>query len=138
MVEIQQCDHYFKLKLRCAAGRAVLETIKADGLQENSKLVGDAFKAAVLRLQKKYPMIGDVRAQGLLLGIDIVKDPKTKEPDTKTALDIFDEMRDNGVVLGKSGREGNVLRILPPMCVNLEDVKFTEQVFDYVLAKHQK
>jgi alanine-glyoxylate transaminase/(R)-3-amino-2-methylpropionate-pyruvate transaminase len=118
----------------CAAGRAVLKTIKEEKLQENSKIVGDAFLQSCLRLQKKYPIIGDVRAQGLMLGLDIVKDPKSKEPDTVKALDIFEEMRDNGVVLGKSGRAGNVLRILPPMCVNLQDVKFTEQVFDYVLG----
>jgi len=73
---------------------------------------------------------------GLMLGMDIVKDPETKEPDTVKALDIFEECRDMGVIFGKSGRAGNVLRILPPMCVNLEDVKFAEQVFDYVLGKH--
>jgi len=73
---------------------------------------------------------------GLMLGMDIVKSQETKEPDTAKALDIFEECRDNGVIFGKSGREGNVLRILPPMCVTLEDVKFAEQVFDYVLSKH--
>jgi alanine-glyoxylate transaminase/(R)-3-amino-2-methylpropionate-pyruvate transaminase len=121
----------------CAAGRAVLATLKEDKLQENSKKVGAAFADMLKRLQKKFPIIGDVRYQGLMLGIDIVKDPKTKEPDTKKALDIFEEMRDNGVVLGKSGREGNVLRILPPMCVNLDDQKFAEQVFDHVLTKYK-
>jgi alanine-glyoxylate transaminase / (R)-3-amino-2-methylpropionate-pyruvate transaminase len=100
----------------CAAGREVLKVLKDEKLQENSVKIGGEFADACKRLQKKFPhMIGDVRYHGLMLGIDFVKDPKTKEPDSKKALDIFEEMRDNGVVLGKAGRAGNVLRILPPV-----------------------
>jgi len=121
----------------CTAALAVLKVIKEEKLQENSKKIGEAFAKSMLKLKEKYWFIGDVRHQGLMLGMDIVKNPETREPDKAKALDIFEEMRDNGVIFGKSGKEGNVLRILPPMCVNLEDVKFTEQVFDYVLEKYK-
>jgi len=122
----------------CAGAYEVLKVIKDEKLQENSLKVGREFYQSMKGLQKKYWIIGDVRQmdEGLMLGMDIVKSPETKEPDTKKALDIFEECRDNGVIFGKSGRAGNVLRILPPMCVTLEDVKFAEQVFDHVLSKH--
>jgi len=119
-----------------AGAAEVLRVIKDEKLQENALKVGTAFFESMKRLQKRHWIIGDVREMGLMLGMDIVKSRETKEPDTQKALDIFEECRDNGVIFGKSGRAGNVLRILPPMCVTLEDVKFTEQVFDYVLAKY--
>jgi len=121
-----------------AAAREVLKVTQEEGLQANAKLVGKAFADMLLRLQKKYWFIGDVRYQGLMLGFDIVKNPETKEADKDKAMDIFEEVRENGVVLGKSGRAGNVLRIMPPMCVTLDDVRFTEGVFDMVFAKHTK
>jgi len=121
-----------------AGAYEVLRVIKDEKLQENSLKVGKAFYESMKRLQKKYWIIGDVRQMdsGLMLGMDIIKNPETKEPDTTKALDIFEECRNNGVIFGKSGRAGNVLRILPPMCVTLDDVKFAEQVFDHVLGKY--
>lgn len=120
-----------------AAAREVLKVIDEEKLQENSKAVGRSFAEMLLRLQKKYWFIGDVRYQGLMLGFDIVKNPETKEPDKDKAMDIFEETRDAGVVLGKAGRGGNVLRIMPPMCVTQDDVRFAGEVFDMVFAKHK-
>jgi len=120
----------------CAGAFEVLKVIQEEKLQENALKIGNLFLESMKRLQKKHWIIGDVRSMGLMLGMDIIKNKETKEPDTAKALDIFEECRDLGVIFGRSGRAGNVLRILPPMCVNEQDVKFAEQVFDYVLGKH--
>lgn len=120
-----------------AAAREVLKVVEEEKLQENAKAVGKSFADMLLRLQKKYWFIGDVRYQGLMLGFDIVKNPETKEPDKDKAMDIFEETREAGVVLGKAGRGGNVLRIMPPMCVTQDDVRFAGEVFDMVFAKHK-
>jgi len=119
-----------------AAAREVLRVIQDEKLQENAKITGKAFADALLRLQKKFWFVGDVRYQGLMLGFDVVKSVESKIPDKDKAMDIFEDLRENGVVMGKAGRGGNVLRIMPPMCVNLEDVKFFEQVAEMVFTKY--
>ena len=120
----------------CAAGLAVLETIKKENIQERTHKVGNVFKESLLNVQKKYPnVIGDIRGQGLMYGVDIVKDPETKEPNSELAVDVFELMKDNGVIMGLGSLHKNTLRVMPPMCVNEKDAKFMEEVFLYSLEK---
>jgi alanine-glyoxylate transaminase/(R)-3-amino-2-methylpropionate-pyruvate transaminase len=115
--------------------REVLAVIDDEKIQQNALHVGGAFKKELQRLQQKYPIVGDVRGFGLMMGIEIVKDKKTKEPGTELAIEAFEKIRDEGVIMGKGGMYGNVLRVMPPMCVNMDDVKFTADVLDYVLEQ---
>ena len=107
----------------CAAGRAVLEVIKTNQVQQNAKIVGRALYNRLLDLKHKYRAIGDVRGKGLMLAIEMVKDKKTKEPDRETTAAIFEKCRDFGLILSKSGPTQSVLRMVPPMCLNLDDVE---------------
>ena len=111
----------------CAAGRAVLQVIKEDRVQENAKIVGAALLAKLRVLKEKHTAIGDVRGRGLMLAIEMVKDRKTKEPDAKTTSAVFEACRDSGLILSKSGAFQSCLRMVPPMCLSLEDV---DQVSD--------
>ena len=70
-----------------------------------------------------------------MYGIDIVKDSETKEPDGELALNVFELMKDNGVIMGLGSLHKNTLRVMPPMCVNEKDAKFMEDVFLYSLEK---
>ncbi|MEZ5924078.1 MAG: aspartate aminotransferase family protein [Hyphomicrobiaceae bacterium] len=106
----------------CAAGRAVLEVIDEEGLQENAKLVGTRLKAVLLRLHQRHEVIGDVRGRGLMLAIEIVKDRKSKLPGTEIAADIFERTREHGLVVSKSGADRNMLRMVPPLCLSEADV----------------
>src|SRR5882757_8621076 len=117
-----------------AAGMAVLDVIEEDGLQENSRVVGAYFKAGLEKLAKSHKLIGDVRGMGLMLGVELVRDRKTKEPAKKEALAVLEAAREMGVLVGKGGLDGNVLRIKPPMCITAEDADFTLDVLDRALT----
>lgn len=109
--------------MSCAAGRAVLQVIHEEKLQENSRIVGAALLERLLDLQTRHDCIGDVRGRGLLLAIEMVKDRKTKEPDAVIAAEVFENCREAGLILSKSGPNQSVLRMVPPMCLSLHDVE---------------
>lgn len=113
-----------------AAGLAVLDVIDEDGLQENSRVLGKRMKDGLKSLMNTHALIGDVRGMGLMLGVELVRDRNTKEPAKKEALAVLEAAREMGVLVGKGGLDGNVLRIKPPMCITAEDVDFTLEVLD--------
>jgi alanine-glyoxylate transaminase/(R)-3-amino-2-methylpropionate-pyruvate transaminase len=117
-----------------AAALAVLEAIEEDGLQENSRVVGAYFKQGLENLQKHHPLIGDVRGMGLMLGVELVRDRASKEPATAETAAVLEASRSMGVIVGKGGLFGNVLRIKPPMCITRDDVDFALAVLDRALA----
>jgi alanine-glyoxylate transaminase/(R)-3-amino-2-methylpropionate-pyruvate transaminase len=106
----------------CAAGRAVLEVIAEDRLQQNARTVGDALLERLRELHQKYQGIGDVRGRGLMLAIEMVRDRKTKEPDPDLTAEVFEAAREAGLILSKSGPYRSCLRMVPPLCLSLEDV----------------
>lgn len=82
-------------------------------------------------LQSRYEQIGDVRGQGLMIGVEFVEDKESKTPvDAKFVADVFERTKDYGVLCSKAGRFGNVLRFLPPMCITEDDVDFALDVID--------
>ena len=118
----------------CSAGRAVLKVIRQERLQENARTVGAALKARIMALQEKYPIIGDVRGQGLMLAIELVKDRRTKEPAPETTMRVFEETRRQGLIASKSGPYRSVIRMCPPLCLALEDVDAVVEKFDRSFA----
>jgi alanine-glyoxylate transaminase/(R)-3-amino-2-methylpropionate-pyruvate transaminase len=117
-----------------AAGLAVLDVIDEDGLQENSRVVGARLKAGLTRLMGKHRLIGDVRGMGLMLGVELVRDRATKEPARTETLQVLEEARAMGMLIGKGGIDGNVLRIKPPMCITAADADFALDVLDRALT----
>lgn len=117
-----------------AAALGVLEVIDEDGLQENSRVQGARLKAGLERLAATHRLIGDVRGKGLMLGLDLVRDRGTREPATQETLDVLDAAKELGLLIGKGGLGGNVLRIKPPMCITSADVDFALDVFDRALS----
>jgi alanine-glyoxylate transaminase/(R)-3-amino-2-methylpropionate-pyruvate transaminase len=117
-----------------AQGRAVLEVIEREGLQANSLKVGTYLKAGFARLAAKHSLIGDIRGLGLMLGVELVKDRKTKEPAKDECAAVFEKCRDMGLLIGKGGLWGNTLRIKPPMIFSPSDADFLLAVLDEALA----
>ena len=114
----------------CAAGRAVLQVLREERLQENARVVGKALLERLLDLKAKHPAIGDVRGRGLMLAIELVKDRKTKEPDPETASKVFEECRSSGIVPSKSGPFQSTLRMVPPLCLSIDDVDKVREGLD--------
>jgi len=117
-----------------AAGLAVLEVIEEEGLQENARVVGGYFKEGLQRLMQRHPLVGDVRGQGLMLGVELVRDRTTREPATSETAEVLETARALGVLLGKGGLAGNVLRIKPPLCITRADVDYALAVLDQAFA----
>jgi alanine-glyoxylate transaminase / (R)-3-amino-2-methylpropionate-pyruvate transaminase len=118
-----------------AAGLAVLEVIDEDGLQENARKIGGRLLRGLRRLQEQHPMVGEVRGLGLMLGVELVTDPGTRAPATTQTLDVLEATREMGLLLGKGGLDGNILRIKPPMCITAEDADFALDVLDRALVR---
>src|SRR5919112_4057074 len=116
-----------------AAGLAVLDVIDEEQLQENARIVGARFLAGFRRLQEQHPMVGEVRGMGLMLGVELV-DPATRNPASAQTLEVLEIARQMGVLLGKGGLDGNVLRIKPPLCITAQDVDFAVDVLDRALG----
>ena len=118
----------------CAAARAVLQIIREDRVRENAKRVGTALLERLKALQNKHAAIGDVRGRGLMLAIEMVKDRATKEPDEATTAAVFEKCRQQGLILSKSGPTRSCLRMVPPMCLSLEDVERVAQGLDHAFS----
>jgi 4-aminobutyrate aminotransferase-like enzyme len=93
-----------------AVGLAVVNFIEKNDLRTNARVVGDYFRGKLDALKEKYSIIGDVRGMGLMQGIELVKDRETKEPAADAVLKVFEETKRQGVLIGKGGLYGNVIR----------------------------
>lgn len=118
-----------------AIGKAVLEVIENEKLQENSLQIGGQILAGLHRLKEKYPIIGDVRGKGLMLGIEMVQDRTTKEPAKAECAAVLESCREMGLLIGKGGLWGQTIRFAPPMCITAADAEFIIDVFDAAFAK---
>jgi 4-aminobutyrate aminotransferase-like enzyme len=96
----------------CTIGRKVLQVIADEGLQENARSTGEYLKAGLRDLQKRFPVIGDVRGQGLFLGFELVD--AHRRPLGGQAEYLANRMRDFGILMSTDGRDHNVLKIKPP------------------------
>jgi alanine-glyoxylate transaminase/(R)-3-amino-2-methylpropionate-pyruvate transaminase len=115
-------------------GLATLEVIEAEGLQENARTVGGYLRERLLDLADRHALIGEVRGLGLMLGVELVRDRETREPATTETLEVLELARARGLLLGKGGLAGNVLRIKPPMCITRADADFIADCLDEVLS----
>lgn len=119
-------------------GLAVLEVLAKHNYPHNAKVMGDLLVDGFKGLQEKHRLIGDVRGKGLMLGIELVRDRKTKEPAAKEMLRLMDLCKDRGLLIGKGAMAGNVVRIKPPLCIDKGDVAFILRTLDEGLGIIEK
>ena len=119
----------------CAMGKAVLEVIEKDNLQQNALKLGGHILAGLDKLKSKHKIIGDVRGKGLMLGVELVKDRATKEPAKAETAQVLEFAREMGLLLGKGGLWGQSIRFAPPMCITKADADFILEVFDAAFSR---
>ncbi|MBI3564136.1 MAG: aminotransferase class III-fold pyridoxal phosphate-dependent enzyme [Elusimicrobia bacterium] len=112
-----------------AAAGAVLDVIEKEKLADNAKKVGGRLKASLEKIAAKSDRVGDIRGKGLMIGVELVKSGKTKEPAPELTLAVVEKMKDLGVLVGKGGLEGNTVRIQPPLIITEADADKIARAF---------
>ena len=111
----------------CAAALVALALVETEIAAGRPQALGEKLHARLLALQQKHPIVGDVRGLGAMQAIELVSDRNTKVPATQETAEIFELTREHGLIVSKSGANKNILRMVPPMCLQLEDVAVVEQ-----------
>ena len=114
------------------AGLATLNYIEEHDLLNHVEAVGNYLKMRLFELRDKYPLIGDVRGMGLMIGMELVGD--RKEPAVNEISKLFEKTKERGLLIGKGGLYGNVVRIAPPMTVDKAAVDEAVKILDNSLA----
>jgi 4-aminobutyrate aminotransferase len=104
------------------AARAVIDFIDENKLMINAAELGVYLRAKLDEMKARFPLIGDVRGMGLLQAIELVEDRETRQPAPAAANAMLEAARENRILMGKGGLNGNVLRISPPMNIARSDV----------------
>lgn len=99
----------------CAAAIAVLDVLRDEALMENAAVVGKYLQAGLHDLGARFERIGDVRGDGLFIGLEFVSDRQSKTPDSGLANRIVNALRRRHVLISASGKAGNTLKIRPPL-----------------------
>ena len=120
----------------CAIGHSVLKIIDEEGLQQNAFKVGSKLIKMLNDLKSKYGLIGDVRGEGLFIGVEIIEDNQSLIPSGSVAKYLVEQMKENGILLSTDGPDRNVIKIKPPMVFNDEDALFLVETFDKILLKY--
>lgn len=103
-----------------AAALATIRIIQEEGLVENARVMGQRLRDGLEQLRGKYPVIGDVRGMGLMQGLELVGE--NKRPDAEALRRLMEQTKANGLLIGKGGLMGNVVRITPPLNVTKDEV----------------
>jgi 4-aminobutyrate aminotransferase-like enzyme len=119
-----------------AAGYATVEAIVADKLCEKARLAGEYATGRLLEMQKRHPLIGDVRCPGLMVSIELVKDRVTKEPACREAQEVYRLGVERGVLFGESRYAGlgNLIKVKPPLDIERPLLEKSLDVLDEVIG----
>jgi len=125
--------------MSCAAANATLQVMEEEKIPQNSEKMGARLRAGLEEIQRKHPKIlGDVRGMGLMQGLELVVDEigGDRTPNPQAVGRLFEETKKRGLLIGKGGLHGNVIRISPPMTVGESEIdealKILEESFEAI------
>jgi len=124
--------------ISCAAGLAILEIMEEENLVENSRKIGALMKKRFQEMAEKSSYLGDVRGRGLVMGLEFVADKKTKEPSEEITMEFINRSVSKGVMLGRVGIYGNVVRIAPPLVIKEEEANEALEIMEKVLGEMEE
>lgn len=119
--------------LSTAGALANLGYLLDNDLQTNAYKVGQRLKSGIVDIQTRFPMIGDVRGKGLMIGVEFVV-PGGKDPDAATTAAVMEAAKTGGLLIGKGGLHGNTLRIAPPLSVTEEEADEGLELLEAAIA----
>ncbi|WP_445656909.1 aspartate aminotransferase family protein [Achromobacter sp. NCFB-sbj8-Ac1-l] len=117
-----------------AAGLAVLRTVQEEALMQNAERVGHYLRERLQGLAARHDLIGDVRGAGLFIGVELVRDRRTREPATQAAARVVNGLRDRQILTGSAGEHANTLKIRPPLPFSTADADVLVAALDETLA----
>jgi 4-aminobutyrate aminotransferase-like enzyme len=120
--------------LASAAVAVVLDIMKREHLEENALRVGKLMMSRLQEIKEKSPHVGDVRGMGLVMGVELVKDKKTKEPAPDLTRKLIDVAAENGLLIGSVGTFGNVIRVAPPLVITEAEAHESLDIFEKALS----
>jgi 4-aminobutyrate aminotransferase len=119
----------------CVAAKATIDVIEEENLLDNADAMGRHFRAGLEALKEKHALIGDVRGMGLMQGVELVKDRNTKEPAPEATARIMERAKENGLLIGKGGLYGNVLRLSPMLNISRAGVDEALRILDKTFSE---
>lgn len=117
----------------CAASLATIEVMEEENLLQNAQIAGDYLRDKLEELRERHPLVGDVRGMGLIQGVELVREGK--EPARKEILQVFEATKRRGLLIGKGGLYGNVIRITPPLTISKADIDIAVRILDQAFAE---
>lgn len=120
-----------------AVAGAVLNIISEERLRENARDVGKYLRKGLDQLAEKHRLIGNIRGRGLFVGVELVKDHETLEPAFAEAYTIAEKMKEEGILIGSTGRFGNVIKIRPPLVFSRDNADLLLEKLDKLLTTVQ-
>jgi 4-aminobutyrate aminotransferase-like enzyme len=124
--------------LSCAAAVAVIDIIKENNYLERATKLGGYLKKELEHLKEDHTLIGDVRGQGMMLGIELVRDGTTKEPAKQEILQVMEYCREKGLLIGKGGLDNNVIRVQPPLELTNTQIDDACLILDEAFSKTEQ
>jgi 4-aminobutyrate aminotransferase-like enzyme len=118
-----------------AVGMAVLDVLAREHIQQNVIASGKVLAAGLPVLQRKYPLLVDVRGRGLFWGLEIVRDGASRAPATEDADLLMNLLREDGFLLGRTGAYNNCLKIRPPLVFTPEHAEMLLEALDRAFAR---
>ncbi len=117
------------------AAKATIDLIEEEHLMDNAAELGARFREGLDGLKEKHEAVGDVRGMGLMQGFELVKSKKTKGPATELTNQLMERTRANGLLVGKGGLYGNVIRMSPPLNITRDNVDTALGILDKSLSE---
>ncbi len=119
----------------CAVGNAVLDVLEEEGLVERARVVGGRLRDELRALGGRHPSVGAVHGMGFYLGVELVADRETMQPDGELAASVCEELLEAGVIVLPTGDGKNVLKIKPPMTIGDAEVDYFVARLDRALTR---
>jgi len=121
--------------LSCAAAVAVIEIIQEENYLKKAGVLGECIQEILQTLKKRHKIVGDVRGQGMMQGIELVRDRDSKEPAVQEMVEVMELCRQKGLLIGKGGIDGNVIRIQPPLELTQQQVQKAGEILDFAFTE---